>query len=154
MEREPQWPVRRNLLHNGSSGDTMRCLVRSEALRALKLIALLVVGGVAGCDVVRFPLRAAERCAAEAAAYDGSVAGAFDTTVGAIRRFEAAPIDQQRWPELPDARPAVLCYIDGDIAKALGGGDHAFDRAVVGVVDGEGEMVVAGFQNRLPVRAP
>lgn len=46
-----------------------------------------------------------------------------------------------------------MCYIDGDIAKALGGGDAAFNH-VVGVVNGAGQMVMAGFKDRLPVRAP
>jgi hypothetical protein len=117
-------------------------------------MALLFVGGVAGCDVTRVQMSAAERCAAEAAAYDGKVAGAFDTTIGAIRRFEAAPVDQQRWRGVPDVHPAVLCFIDGDIAEALGGGDAAFDRAVVGVVDGGSQLVMAGFQDQIPVRAP
>lgn len=118
------------------------------------MIAFLIVAGAAGCDVVRLPDNAADTCAAVADLYEGTVAGAFNTTVGAIRRFEGAPADQQRWPGVADGQPAVMCFIDGDIRKALGGGDNAFNRAAVGVVDRRDEMVVAGFQDRLPVRAP
>lgn len=127
--------------------------MRSRSLIRTAFYALIMAGGVAGCDTARLQLSAAEQCAPEAAVYDGVVSGAFDTTVGATRRFEAGPADQQGWPGLPDAYPAIMCYIDGDIAKALGGGDAAFNH-VVGVVNGAGQMVMAGFKDRLPVRAP
>lgn len=116
-------------------------------------IAILAVAGAAGCNVA-FTANAADTCAAVAASYEGTVAGAFSTTVGAIRRFEGARPDQQRSPGVADGHPAVMCFIDGDIHKALGGGDNAFDRAVVGVVDRRDEIIMAGFQDRLPVRAP
>ena len=119
------------------------------------LVTPLLVGAVvAACAAVRLPNTPEKACAEEASAIDGTVVGAFATTVGAIRRFEAAPIGQQRWPKLADGYPAALCYIDGDIRRAVGGGDNAFDRAAIGVVDGDGQVVVAGFRDRLPVRAP
>lgn len=114
----------------------------------------VVIACVTGCATGPVPDGAHDACRAVAASYDGNVAGTFITTVGGLRRFEGAPADQERWPEIPDARPAVMCFIDGDIRKVLGGGDNAFNRAVVGVVDGHGEMIMAGFQDRLPVRAP
>jgi hypothetical protein len=97
---------------------------------------------------------AQDACRVIALAYSGTVAGAFSTTVGALRRFDNADADQQRWPNVGEERSAVMCFIDGDIRKALGGGDNAFNRAVVGVVDGRGEIIRAGFQDRLPVRPP
>ncbi len=118
------------------------------------LMSLLLVGAVATCDVVRLPSTPEEACAEEASAINGKVVGAFGTTVGAIRHFEAAPLDQQRWPTLADGYPAALCFIDGDISMVLGGGDNGFDRAVIGVADGDGQMVIAGFRDQLPVRAP
>lgn len=53
----------------------------------------------------------------------------------------------------------MLCYIDGQIAKApplgpSGEVPEPFDRAAVAIIDGKAELVVAGYRDQLPVRAP
>jgi hypothetical protein len=102
---------------------------------------------------------AAEGCAAAARGYSGTVVGAFDTSVGAIRGLAPRAGEPSRWPRLADDHPAVLCYIDAVIAKAPppppdGPPPEPYDRVVVGIVDGNGEMIIAGYREQLPVRAP
>lgn len=85
--------------------------------------------------------------------------GRFHTTVGAIRRLEPLPAQPARWPDLESGHQAVLCYIDAQIAKgpppALNGPPaEPFDRVVIGMVDGTAELIMAGYRDRLPVRAP
>jgi hypothetical protein len=98
-------------------------------------------------------------CAASAAAYDGVVAGSFVTTVGAIRRLEPLHIEPELFTGLLDSYPAVLCYIDGQIPKGpppLGSGSipPSFERAVVAVIDGQTDFIIAGYRNNVPVVAP
>lgn len=102
---------------------------------------------------------AAEGCAEAARGYSGTVVGAFNTTVGAIRGLEPRSGEPSRWPRLADDHPAVLCYIDAEIPKAPppppdGPPPEPFDRVVVGIVDGNAEMIMAGYRDRLPVKAP
>ena len=123
-----------------------------------EFLAMLLVGLTAtACEV--FGLPAAEICAGPARAYSGTLVGSFNTTVGAIRALEPRTRVPQRWPDLAPDHPAVLCYIDGEIGKGppVGPNDEvpqAFNRAVVAIVDGDSELVVAGYQDQLPVRAP
>lgn len=99
-------------------------------------------------------------CADQARSYgaDFVVAAAFETTVGRIRALEPGVLPK-RWPELPDASEAVVCYLDGPIAKGPPPGPdgvipRSFDRAVIGVASGHEDMLVAGYRDRLPVAAP
>jgi hypothetical protein len=78
--------------------------------------------------------------------------GSFATTVGNIRSLEPA-VTPVRWPELTPDEEAVLCYLDGPVPKSLPDGDP-FDRAVIAVAPGHSELIMAGYQDRLPVRAP
>jgi hypothetical protein len=100
----------------------------------------------------------AQACAGPARDYAGDVVGSFDTTVGAIRRLDGVA-GPARWPGTAPDHPAVLCYIDAQIAKGPPPGPNGeirepFDRVVVGVVEGKSEVIVAGYRDRLPVDAP
>lgn len=102
---------------------------------------------------------AAYTCEVSAREYAGTVVGAFNTTVGAIRALEPLPAEPARWPNLAPDRPAVLCYIDAQIAKGPPPGPNGeirepFDRVVIGVVDGKAELVMAGYRDQLPALAP
>jgi hypothetical protein len=131
-----------------------------NTLRGLIVVAaaLAVTGCVATTVQSAAPI--GDPCAASAAAYNGVVAGSFVTTVGAIRRLdEPQQIEPQRWPGLPDNHPAVLCYIDGQIPKGpppqiSGTIPPSFDRAVIVVVDGQSDLIMAGYRDNLPIVAP
>lgn len=114
---------------------------------------LLVVLAFAGCQSFQTVPRAAEICALQAPVYSGVVVGAFDTTVGAVRRLQPREVQPPLWEGIPDAQPAVACYIDALIAKAPPGA-APYDRALIGVVDGAGRLVVAGYRDQMPVFAP
>jgi hypothetical protein len=116
-------------------------------------VAALITLGLAGAGCRILGPSAADLCAAEAPAYEGSVVGAFDTTVGAIRALELTQTEPARWPGLSDDHAAVLCYVDGVVAKSPPGGEP-FDRAVIAVVDRSGELIAAGYRDRLPIRVP
>lgn len=133
-------------------------MMRRIALLALPLASL----ALGGCDIItaRSPLGAStlagEACAGPARDYSGSVVGSFITTVGAIRALESRPAVPARWPDLPPDHTAMLCYIDGQIAKAPPAGQDGevpepFDRIVVGVVDSDSEMILAGYRDQPPV---
>jgi hypothetical protein len=102
---------------------------------------------------------AAGTCAVAARGYAGTVVGSFDTTVGAIRGLNPHPASPALWPDLPPDHAAVLCYIDGQVAMAppppaSGPLPEPFDRVVMGVVDGTPVMIMAGYRDALPVKAP
>jgi hypothetical protein len=102
---------------------------------------------------------AADACAVAAGGYAGAVVGSFETTVGAIRGFDPHPANPALWPDISPDHPAVLCYIDGQIAMAppppaSGPLPESFDRVVIGVVDGAPVTVMAGYRDGLPVKAP
>ncbi|MBA2489946.1 MAG: hypothetical protein ACR2LP_01720 [Candidatus Limnocylindrales bacterium] len=136
-------------------------MVRRIALLALPLASL----ALGACQVIGAPFSlgpsrlAAEACAGPAREYSGSVSGSFDTTVGAIRAVGSRSAVPAPWPDLPPGHAAVLCYIDGRMGKAPpagqdGEGRESFDRAIVGVVDGDLQMIVAGYRDQLPVPTP
>jgi len=97
---------------------------------------------------------AAELCAAPARGYGGTLVGSFNTTVGAVRSLQPRAGVPELWPGLGADHPAVLCYIDAQIPK--GGPEPAppFDRAVVAIVDGASQMIMAGYKDRIPIEAP
>lgn len=124
------------------------------------LVAILVVGlTTAACEVFGLPTPGAELCARVAPDYSGTVVGSFNTTVGSVRALEPRAAQPQRWPDLAPDHAAVLCYIDGEIAKAPPPGPNGevsepFDRAVIAIVDGHSELIIAGYRDLLPIRAP
>ena len=129
-------------------------------MRRQHLLLFLLLGLTVGaCEAFGLRPPPAESCAGPAATM-GSVVGAFNTTVGEIRALEPRQAVPQRGPDLAPDHPAVLCYIDGEDAKAPPPGPSGevsppFDRAVVAiVVDGQSELIIAGYRDQLPVRAP
>jgi hypothetical protein len=80
------------------------------------------------------------------------VVGAFATTVREVRGMTpgAAPV---RWPELADDAPAIVCFIDGQIPKSPPGGEP-YDRSVTAVAGEHAELIIAGYRDQLPVKAP
>jgi hypothetical protein len=139
-----------------------------KKLPALIAIAALAVTGCAGVGSaasrsvppsLQSLASAADPCAASAGNYSGHVAGSFVTTVGAIRAVPMLSIQSDRWPGLPDSHPAVLCYIDGQIPKGpppqpSGTVPPSFDRAVIAVIDGQPDLIMAGYQDNVPLVAP
>jgi hypothetical protein len=118
---------------------------------------LMALGAVtlSGCALLS-PAQAT--CDAAAAGYDGSVAGAYDGTMGGIRALPAVN-DNPQLARYADVEPATVCYINGRIAKGPPpppGGTPAppFDRVVVVIVGTDKMLVAAGYQQGLPVQAP
>jgi hypothetical protein len=115
---------------------------------------------LAGCEVFGLATQPpAGLCAEAARDYSGTVVGAFSTTVGSIESLEPRQSEPMRWSNLPLDHPAVLCYIDGEIAKAppigaSGDVTKPYDRAAVAIVDGKAELIVASYRDQLPVHAP
>jgi hypothetical protein len=107
---------------------------------------------LAGCAFLRVgPVQICEGVARDYGP-EFRVVGSFATTVGKIRSLEPGATPA-RWPELAAGQDAVLCYVDGPVPKSLPGGDP-FDRAVIAIAPGHSELIMAGYQDRLPVRAP
>jgi len=126
--------------------------------RTASLMLALTLGAV-GCGAVaatpRTSFNAQKVCSQEVTDFGSAflVAGAFDTTVGSIRSIGARGPNPTLWPSEPAEYKAVLCYLDGPIAKSPPGG-APFDRAVVGVAAGDAEFIMAGYRKSLPVKAP
>ena len=132
-------------------------------MRLHLLLPVILAMGVttAACDVAGPSGSEVELCAGVAREYSGwhRVVGSFNTTVGAVRALEPRMGQPQRWPDLAPDHPAVLCYIDGEIPKGPPAGPNGeapkdYDRAVVAIVDGQSELIIAGYQDKLPVQAP
>lgn len=87
---------------------------------------------------------------------DFSVAGAFPSTVGAIRALLGAEVSPRRWPAASSDEPATLCYIDGPFSKAPPPDAHlgSYDRGAIGVWHGGIEALMLGYQSSMAIRAP
>jgi len=97
-------------------------------------------------------------CAGPARDYGGPVVGSFSTSIGAIRALQGSG-QPANWADKPADYPAILCYLDAQIAKAPPPGPNGqihepYDRIVVAIVDGVPTLVEAGYRDRLPVKAP
>lgn len=137
------------------SGES-RALVGTGTMSGIARLALPLLMAVAACD--SSDLSAVPECATVAREYSGTVAGSFNSTVGAIRRLEGQA-ELPRWPNVIADQSAVLCYFDAQIAKAPPPGPNGeihepFDRVIVAIVDGKSELNVAGYRDAVPVRAP
>lgn len=80
------------------------------------------------------------------------VSGAFATTVGGVRDLTPG-VGRGRWPDLADGSAAVVCYLDGAVAKSPPG-RKPFDRAVIAVAGEHAEQIIAGYRDQMPVEAP
>jgi hypothetical protein len=131
-------------------------------MRNMKLLALaLSTTIVLACQSVTGTPNAV--CAKQADDYGGTVESAHLTTIGVIRKLDprqnverpglpAVPI---RWPSLEASHPAVVCLIDGTfpVGPPPEPGQPAPEpatRAIVAVVDGLGELIVAGPRSAVP----
>ncbi len=96
---------------------------------------------------------AARECATAAAGYAGTAVGVFETTVGTIRGMAPRGGFDSRWPGLPADHAAVICYIDAEEIPAPGPGPGAppYNRAVIAVVDGTQDFLMAGHRDTLPI---
>lgn len=90
----------------------------------------------------------------------GTVAAAFFSTVGAIRRLPAVDNNPQL-AGYADGQPATVCYIDGQIPKGPGPPDDpsatiplSFDRAVLVIVGQNAIFIAAGYRQDLLIQAP
>jgi hypothetical protein len=85
--------------------------------------------------------------------WSGVAVGSFPTTLGRVRRLGPLRATPDRWQGLPDETAAIVCYIDGSVPKAPPGGPP-YDRAVIAVVGGRADLVLAGYRSRMPVETP
>jgi hypothetical protein len=95
-------------------------------------------------------------CQPAAAGWDGSVAAAFTTSVGDIRRLlqaQGQPTSDP-WPTIADGTDATLCYVDGSIPKSPGPGKPSYDRAVAAVLAGDVYPLTFGYRDEMPIIAP
>lgn len=137
------------------SGDTSHMPGRLVALALTACCA-------AGCGLLTdgvVPSAAAQcQAAAQKQGPDFTVSGAFATTVERARSIQGPGGDPPLWPDVDGGDPAVVCYLDGFVPKAPppvdGQAARSFDRAIVAIVNGEQTPLVAGYQDRLPVRPP
>jgi hypothetical protein len=98
----------------------------------------------------------ADPYAPAAASCNGTVAASFATTVGAIRSDPQLHVKPERRSAVPDNHPAALYFIDGQIPKAppplpSHPAPSPFDRAVI---DGQPDLLMAGYRDRVPIQAP
>jgi hypothetical protein len=137
-----------------------------EAMK-VRLLLLLIAGvTTTGCEGVglttpptQLTRPPTQSCSEAGQDYSGSVVASFVTTVGSIRALEPRQPQPARWSNLPADHPAMLCYIDAELAKApppggIGEVAKPFDRAVVAIVEGHAELIAAGYRDRLQVRPP
>jgi hypothetical protein len=135
------------------------------------LMAVAAALGVSGCvgvgsdtspsalPTLQSSASTADPCAAAATQYNGQVTRSFVTTIGAILAVPMLHIQSGRWPGLANSHTAVLCYIDGQIPMgppppASGSIPPSFDRAVIVVIDGQIEPLMAGYRDQVPIVAP
>jgi hypothetical protein len=136
-------------------------------MRPVPLILVACALAISGCAATRSPdsqspatpSQAVDPCSASAVAYSGRVIASFVTTIGAIRAMPLNAHHSDLWPGLPGDSAAVLCYIDGEIAKGPpdmvpGTGRPTFDRAAIVVVDGRSDLIAAGYRENLSAVAP
>ena len=108
------------------------------------MAAVLSAGVLLGC---RSSIETA--CDRVAPDWNGQTVGAFATTLGRVRN--AYPL--QAWLGVANESLAIVCFVDGSIPKAPEGGEP-YDRAVVVVVNGDAELVLAGYRTQVLIRAP
>jgi hypothetical protein len=134
----------------------------SSSTQTLKMLMATVVIALFACACANGAgAIAAQECATAAKDYSGTSVAAFATTVGAMRGLAPRGGFDSRWPDLAADHAASLCYIDADAIyapqPAPGPGQSPFpeyNRAIIAVVDGTPELLVAGYRDLLPIQAP
>jgi hypothetical protein len=117
---------------------------------------VLVLLVATSCDLAAFGPSAERVCAQQATEFgpNFTVAAAFNSRVEAVRAMrDPTVIEPDLWPDTPDDSPAIVCFLDGPVPKAPPGGEQ-FNRAVVGIANDEAILVIAGYQDSLPVQEP
>ena len=117
------------------------------------IVAACSVGGVASVNA-----EVPASCLTTAHDDNGTVAAAFESTVGAIRQLPAIANNPQLAGYAGD-EDATVCYIDGDIPKGpppppSGTIPPSFNRAVLVVVGDQTYTVTLGYSENIPIRAP
>jgi hypothetical protein len=128
------------------------------------MIAVALVAGGCAAGTLTSPSPGTESpivqpCATAAIGYSGRVVASYVTTVGAIRAMALNAHHSDLWPDITGDHAAVLCYIDGSVAKgppglAAGTEPPTYDRAVVAVINGKTDLIAAGYRDNLPAVAP
>jgi len=116
-------------------------------------IVVALLGAIAYAFVPRPPGPAAIACDALEISQPARTVGAYLTTLGSAQALMPSR-HPTLYPELDREHPVVLCYMDVHIAKGPPYGGPAFDRALYVIIDGESEMLAAGYRDSLPARAP
>jgi hypothetical protein len=142
----------------GERSTSERRVRLGHVLAVLLASAFLAACAGSGSTATGFTPPAA--CVTTAREDGGTVAAAFPSTVGAIRRLPIVNNNPQLSGFAAD-EPATVCYVDGQIAKGPPPPDDAtatippsFDRAVLVVVGHAAIFIAAGYRQNLPVQAP
>jgi hypothetical protein len=159
--------------HDLATGTSRAPAAASRTTRAASQVVVAIAALVVVAVAIRWsstpsgtsPIRtqtsvAPEACVSAAINDGGTVAAAFDSTVGAIRRLPAARDNPQLSAYASD-EPAVVCYIDGQIPKGPPPPANpsitlppSFDRAVLVVVGSDVLFIAAGYRDSLPIQPP
>lgn len=139
-----------------TTGVARRAARRAQDLGGVRIVGFILALLLASsCDLLGVRVSADQACAEQAREFGPtfSVAGAFDTRVQALREMQPLDVEPELWPRSAGDSPAIVCFLDGPVPKAPPGGEQ-FDRAVVGVVDDDAVLLVAGYQDAIPIRSP
>jgi hypothetical protein len=120
------------------------------------ILGFVIVLVVSGCSL-RAGATAEATCMETASSIgsDFTVAGAFSTTVGEIRSLIPGNPQPPLWPDLASNENAILCYLNGPIAKSPPGPNgQPYDRAAIAVFEDRETLVLAGYHDQLAVTAP
>jgi hypothetical protein len=133
--------------------------MRSATLLAL-LLGSMVLVACDGSGSIVAGVTPPAACVTTARDDGGSVAAAFPSTVGAIRRLPLVNNNSQLSGYAAE-EPATVCYIDGQIPKGPPPPNDpaatippSFDRAVLVVLGHEAIFIAAGYRQNLPIQAP
>lgn len=125
------------------------------------LLSAIAFLGLTGCGPI-FGLQDARTvCDRVASSYGAGfkVSGVFVTDVRSLRRLQPEDADPALWSGAHEDEPGMLCYLDGELAKdpplgLEGEVRDPFNRSAVGIVDGDVQLIAAGYQHAMPIRAP
>lgn len=122
----------------------------------LRLGSALLTIQLAACQL---PGSAAADCDDVLRSYGAEhhVEAALGSTVGAIRSLQPLHASPPLWPLAREDDYATLCYIDGPMGKGpppKAPIQDRYNRAAVGVWNGEIQVVALGYQVTMPLSRP